>query len=569
MVSPRARVPVCFGIFFACFMSMFSPSGVQAASLTYVRDTVSTSAPGAGASHVIEFTVTHAIPESGKIVLVPQDGVFSIPAALSYEDIDFAVASGPTFIDSTLDAFADTDTIGVDSVSGVHGILTFTLSSAAGIPAGTKVKITIGTAASYGGAGNYLVVNPIPVGSYRLGITTTDASGNMIDTASAMMAVVAQVGVGVTPVIVEPTRFNGAPSGHIPAGSSNVEISLNTDGLASCRYATSPGISFGSMTGRFSPPIGNAFATVVTGLQNNTTYTYYVRCNAQQGAENSDDYLISFTLDATPTVTTSLGGGGGGRGGIGPFPGGSSVLYLSSVSLSGWTSPLSTVKVLKDGILQLATQAKADGSFRTDMPDLERGVYTFVASSVDVAGRRSSPVSSTITLSAGTHNSISDLVVPPTLSLEQANIGVGDPAHVSGASVPGSAIEMVITPNGSSAAGGALTFAASSTAAGLWKIDVPAGTLSRGTYDVRARVLVTADHRSEYGEGVPLGVGETVVARPQGASVSDLNGDDKVNLVDFSILLSQWNQPSAESDFNKDGIVNLADFSILLFNWTG
>jgi hypothetical protein len=59
--------------------------------------------------------------------------------------------------------------------------------------------------------------------------------------------------------------------------------------------------------------------------------------------------------------------------------------------------------------------------------------------------------------------------------------------------------------------------------------------------------------------------------KPKGdlAARSDINGDNKVNLTDFSILLFNWNTTDPDADINQDGIVNLTDFSILLFQWTG
>ena len=52
-------------------------------------------------------------------------------------------------------------------------------------------------------------------------------------------------------------------------------------------------------------------------------------------------------------------------------------------------------------------------------------------------------------------------------------------------------------------------------------------------------------------------------------ALSDLNGDNKVNLADFSILLYYWGTSSPLADLNSDGKVDLTDLSILLFNWTG
>lgn len=50
-------------------------------------------------------------------------------------------------------------------------------------------------------------------------------------------------------------------------------------------------------------------------------------------------------------------------------------------------------------------------------------------------------------------------------------------------------------------------------------------------------------------------------------SKGDINADNRVNLVDFSILLYHWGTSFVGTDFNTDGKVNLTDFSILLSNW--
>ncbi len=51
---------------------------------------------------------------------------------------------------------------------------------------------------------------------------------------------------------------------------------------------------------------------------------------------------------------------------------------------------------------------------------------------------------------------------------------------------------------------------------------------------------------------------------------ADLNGDVRVDLVDFSILLYNWGKPkNLKADINNDGLVDLVDFSIMLYWWTG
>lgn len=46
--------------------------------------------------------------------------------------------------------------------------------------------------------------------------------------------------------------------------------------------------------------------------------------------------------------------------------------------------------------------------------------------------------------------------------------------------------------------------------------------------------------------------------------LGDLNGDNLVNVVDLSILLSNFNTTNSVADVNKDGFVNIIDLSILL-----
>ena len=46
----------------------------------------------------------------------------------------------------------------------------------------------------------------------------------------------------------------------------------------------------------------------VTGLTNGGNYTYYVRCQDASGNPNSDDFLITFSVAGTTTVTSNFSG---------------------------------------------------------------------------------------------------------------------------------------------------------------------------------------------------------------------------------------------------------------------
>jgi len=73
---------------------------------------------------------------------------------------------------------------------------------------------------------------------------------------------------------------------------------------------------------------------------------------------------------------------------------------------------------------------------------------------------------------------------------------------------------------------------------------------------------------SNFSTPLLFGIGEAPSGDACGGA-PDINGDTKINLVDFSIFLLSWQSDDPASDFSCDGIVNLADFSIMLFNWTG
>lgn len=547
---------------------------LSAASLTFVSDLIGTSVAATSTSHRVQFTTTGAIPTSGVITITPQQSAFSIPVDFDYTDVDLAVATGAgAYVDRDLAALPSASEDGVTVIPGGAGYIKITLSSGSGISAGDRVRVLLGTNAIYGVMGSTSIINPSLDGSYRIGITTATASNVQIDNAFAMIAIIPTVLIGLNSPIVEPTRSNGLPSGDVAAGNSTIELSLNTDLLSTCRYATSSGMVYGDMTGTFNQTSSTLHSVVLSGFQNSTTYTYYVRCADQHGTLNEDDYSIMFTLLATPSSNTSIASSGGGGGGMGSFPGGSSLLYQSSVSVAGFTSPLSTVDILKDGKKAGTTQSRADGTFKFDITGLERGLYTFSAYSTDSKQRVSAPFSATLSVESGTSNTLSNSVIPPTLALEKTSINPGEKITISGEATPGASLEIAIFGSGVESNKIVKQLATSTPnvpglAGGKWEVIFDSSSLPRGVYTVKARTIRgTTSRESTYGKAVLLGVGQSTGT--VGSGQSDVNSDGKVNLRDFSILLSSWGTDNAGADLNKDGKVNLADVSILLFNWTG
>lgn len=560
--------------------TLFVPQA-HAAALLNVRDLVSTSVASATSTHAITLTVTSGIPASGKLLITPHPGAFTIPAGFDYTDVDFAVSSGGPFVEQPLAATPSATDNGVSVVTGTSGSITITLNSSTGLSAGDQVRVRLGSNAVEGATGDEHLIHPSSIGSYRMTFQTLTAGDVRIDDAGTRIAIVPQVTTSLLINVEPPVRSNGLPSGSLSHGNPVIEISLNTDELATCRYATTTGVAYGSMTGTFSYT-GNTTLhyTVLSGHTDGNSYDYFVRCSDVYAAANEDDYAISFALDDIPEILVSTGqvGSSGtgtavGGGGSGAFSGGSPLLYRASVTISGFTSPLAQVTTLVDGTILSTAQARTDGSYEVIAGGLERGTYTIAVYATDSAGHKSSTYTSTLSVGQGTNNTISGIIIPPTVVLSADSVDPGAALAISGESVPDATIELFVTPQGASLLGDAQKYTVTvpngsgGTQTGKWSVDIDTSTMSRGTYEVRARALYLGEAESAFSKAIFLGIGEE--PSPDLAIRADINRDGKVNLTDFSILLSFWGTANDDTDINLDGTANLADFSILLFNWTG
>jgi hypothetical protein len=546
---------------FALISVVQGPLRLQALQLSFISDLISTSAPGATSSHVIQFTATTAIPASGKIVLIPENEAFGLQNGYNHLRMSFAVSTSGPFSNRTMATTTSTSTDGV-AISPENAV-TITLNSTTGIPAGALVRITLNKWTSS-------PLNPSIEGSYRILIRTLGAANVPIDNGSAMIAIVQGVVVKVASPPTPPMLYNGLPTGEVAAPNGEIEVSFQTNEVATCRYALTPGVPYDSMTEEFlSDAGGTIFHKDIYGHAFSTTYTYYIRCKDSTGTENSGDFIITFYLAAAPISNTSIvtEGGNLGRGGVGIYPNGSNVLYLADVTLAGWGPPQSTITTLKDGVTSGTAQSSGNGVFSAKVSGMERGVYTFSTYATDSESRETSLFTATISLQSGTQNKITNIVIPPSIELDPVSVGIGTDVRISGKSVPGSSVETYLVERGKVGPSALQHFSASSSAqTGAWEVTVPGNKLNKGVYSVQARTRMSAQLESPMSRLAILTVGQVAT---NNFNRSDLNRDGKVNLVDFSILLSFWTTDDEVADINEDGIVNLADFSIMLFNWTG
>ncbi len=107
-------------------------------------------------------------------------------------------------------------------------------------------------------------------------------------------------GGDVTPPVVS----NGLPQTTLPAGTTSTSISVTTNEVATCRWSTTAGVAYASMTNTFAGAGTTSHTSTRAGLTDGGSYTTYVKCNDSLGNVNSADYSFTFTVGScTPTIT--------------------------------------------------------------------------------------------------------------------------------------------------------------------------------------------------------------------------------------------------------------------------
>lgn len=261
-----------------------------------------------------------------------------------------------------------------------------------------------------------------------------------------------------------------------------------------------------------------------------------------------------------PPPPTPAGGSGGG----GVFDGTVPVHAQTKVILEGKAYPNTSVNVLKDGLVVGVVQTDSNADFSYETTNITPGPTTFGFWGVDSRGTRSITFTTTFQVTQNAVTTVSNVFLPPTLDLKTKKVKLGDLLDALGATAPGAKVSLFIDKEKSART------VATSSGSGLWNASVPTTELQDETFHAVKAIFETIGEgvqaKSGFSQAVNFYIGQRDVQAP---GTGDLNGDGKVNLTDFSILLFHWGTDHAIADLNSDGRVNLTDFSILLFNWTG
>jgi len=136
-----------------------------------------------------------------------------------------------------------------------------------------------------------LITSLVDGQSYKFYVRCQDFSNNQNDDDFIISFSISEESDTEAPII-----SNGSPSGTLAAGSTETDISVDTNEDASCRYSTSANVAYADMSGNFSSSDKRRHVAHISALVSGQSYKYFVRCQDIAGNANSHDYSIVFDV---------------------------------------------------------------------------------------------------------------------------------------------------------------------------------------------------------------------------------------------------------------------------------
>ncbi len=267
----------------------------------------------------------------------------------------------------------------------------------------------------------------------------------------------------------------------------------------------------------------------------------------------------------TPPTPPSSGGGGGGGGFLAPSP------VENQVNFTGRAYPLSKITLLKDGQIVASTISGPDAIFSISLSGLSSGSYNFSIYGEDKDGRSSSFSSFSIFITAGVTTNISGIFIAPTISVNKSQVKRGDILTILGQSNPNSEITIAVNSEEE------IFLKTQASQDGFYLYNFDTSVISLGGHSSRSRAEYEGEI-SPFNRAVNFFVGDQNVFLDPGKSglIGDINGDGRVDLIDFSIASYWFNRELSPEKkliecerLNCDGKIDLVDFSTMAYYWTG
>jgi len=265
------------------------------------------------------------------------------------------------------------------------------------------------------------------------------------------------------------------------------------------------------------------------------------------------------------TSNCTSGGGGGGGGGYVPPPI-TTLLGIGQVNFTGKAYPNSTVTLLKDAQIVATTIAGSDANFQISLSNITAGSYIFSVYSEDNKGNRSSLLTFPLSVTSGVVTNVTGIFIAPTIDVDKSEVKRGEVIKIFGQAIPDSDITVIINSEEE------IYRKTKADKIGAYLYNLDTVEVEMGDHLAKSRATLE-EEISPLSKSVSFKVGTKTVLKELIAKIvkADMNGDKKVNLIDFSILAYWYKRPSPPQnvDLNKDGKVDLVDFSIMAYYWTG
>lgn len=240
---------------------------------------------------------------------------------------------------------------------------------------------------------------------------------------------------------------------------------------------------------------------------------------------------------------------------------------VASVKISGVTAPATFVTFMENGtVMGTDTGANLSGIFIKQLFGLEPGDHNISVYGVDSNYLTTSIINLALNAPIYQQTTVSNLLLSPTISINQAQLIPGENLIVSGSTIPSGSVNIFVESP-------LRIYYTDANAEGEWTYEIDdTDSYLPGDYRIYSLVNNNSGIQSIFSNAILFTVSSSTSGDPGedpacDISQGDLNCDSAVDLMDFSILMYYWSSAAAVADINSDGIIDLIDFSILMYYW--
>lgn len=330
--------------------------------------------------------------------------------------------------------------------------------------------------------------------------------------------------------------------------ATSYDIRYSTSNITEGNWSSATQVS-----GEPTPSItGSSESMTVTGLSQSTTYYFAIKTFDEVPNESSLSNVPSGTTSAAPAEPTFTVPSAGSGGGVTP----------TSVRFSGQAYPDSTIEVLRKSSVDPSyvnvplqeLSINATGVFNVSYKAFLQGEYFFALRAQDKEGRKSGTLSFYVDFISTNELVKENLLLPPTISASKSAYAKEENLTVAGYAAPNKKVEIEIN--------GAIPVSLVSGSDGRFSFSTTTVNLETGDYFVKARQFNSNNIVSNY--SLPAIFRISSLRFPN----ADFNGDNRVNITDWSVFLFRWGSKEKELrlklDMNDDGQIDITDFSVFL-----